>query len=82
MDQTNKIALPSKGEVAFRFIACTAIALALYYTPELKWSSDASYATAVQADALLEASVPGPSLETCAARDSRDPLIDPAMKAN
>lgn len=82
MDQTKKITLPSKGEVAFRFIACTTIALALYYTPELKWSSDASYATAVQADALPDAFVPAPSLEACAARESRDLLIDAAMKAN
>lgn len=82
MDQTKKSALPSKGEVAFRFIACTTIALALYYTPELKRASDTSDPTTVQADALLAGSVPKPSLGACASSDGRGLLIDAAMKAD
>ncbi len=79
MNQTKTGPLPSRGEVAFRFLACTGIALALYYTPELKWSPDAATA---QADVTLTAPVPEPSLEACAGRDNRDLLIDAAMRAN
>ena len=82
MDQTTRNALPSKGEVAFRFLACTTIACTLYYTPELRWTPDASDIPSVQADAMLAASVPEATLAACASRDGRGLLIDAAMKAN
>ncbi len=82
MDQTTDRALPSKGEVAFRFVACTMIALALYYTPELKWSSDASDAATVQADTMPAMSGRDASLEACISPARRSLLIDAAMRAN
>lgn len=82
MDQTTGHGLPSKGEVAFRFVACTAIALALYSTPEMKWSSGASDAATVQADTMLAAPEPEAPLEACVVRDASGLSIDAATTAN
>lgn len=82
MDPTKGSTLPSKGEVAFRFIACTTIALTLYYTPALRWSSSASEAAMVQAEAMLTAPLPSVSFDTCASVRSRGRLIATAGNAN
>ncbi|WP_182084411.1 hypothetical protein [Aureimonas sp. ME7] len=80
MDQTKTCTPTSKREVAFRFVACTGIALALYYTPELRWSADQSASSSVQADTLLRMPAPEQTIDTCAARDERG-LLDVASKA-
>lgn len=82
MDQTRRSLRPSKSEVAIRFVACTGLALALYYTAELKWSPDASAYLAVQADAMLAAAASEATFDACASIDTNDLLSDTAMKAN
>lgn len=82
MDRTRRSLRPSKSEVALRFVACTGLALALYYTAELKWSPDASAYLAAQADAMLAAAASEATVDACASMDSRDLPFDAAMKAN
>ncbi len=75
--------MPSKSEVAFRFVACTGIALALYYTPELK-CRPAAHRTPRRSRRTPSSARPMPNaaLDACAARKASDLLVDAAMRAN
>ncbi|RIY01386.1 hypothetical protein D3218_08485 [Aureimonas flava] len=80
MEQDKTGATPSKGEVAFRFIACTSVALALYYTPDLRWSSTTSAPQqAAQIDAASTETASDTSVRSCSGGDEALLLADVAI---